>query len=120
MHPPSHHGAAVKIDAGRLNERVMLLRPTNGSDASGGPVTTYTDEEKRWCARLRSAGRVVDREPHRQPVAAVTLLLRLDSLTKTITTEWRLRLDGETLIISGLDRNRADGSLVVDAEIAVE
>lgn len=106
----------MRIKAGNLNRKVSLLQPTPAVDASGGPIVTYAAVATRWCQRLRFMGVEVEREPQRQPTATVQLLMRLDSLTATITTEWQIEFEGMRLIIAGLDRNPADGSLIINGQ----
>lgn len=69
----------MRIDAGRLNRRVKLLRPTQALTESGAPVVSYAEAFERWCSRLYFAPAVDEREPQRQASAAVRLLMRLDA-----------------------------------------
>jgi head-tail adaptor len=106
----------VRISAGLLDRRVTLLAPVSTLDAMGGPVETYQEAGKRWCSRLRYDPRGVDRDAQRQTAAGVNLLLRLDSLTDTITSKWRVVFDGQELEIAGLERTPADGSLIISGQ----
>jgi head-tail adaptor len=108
---------AVKISAGRLDDRVTFLEPQASTDAFGGPLVTYTPAGTRWASRVRYQPSEVERDPQRQTVAAVNLLVRLDALARRVTTKWRVLYDGEELEIAGLDRSSADGSLVVSGRL---
>ena len=103
----------MRITAGNLRDRVELLRPTQGLDDQGAPVVTFASAGFRHVQKMRFQGQEVESEAQRVPVAKAELLMRLDSLTETITTEWRIVFEGEQLRVGGLDRNRADGSLLV-------
>lgn len=103
----------MRIDSGRLNGRVKLLRPEPGLTDAGSPVTNYHLFRERWCRRLRWAAAAAELEPQRQAVADVRLLLRLDADTAQITTEWRLEFQGALLSVNGVDNEPADGSQVL-------
>lgn len=103
----------MQIIAGRLNRRVELLRPTQGQTDSGAPLTSFVADGFRSCARLRWNPTADELEPQRQATAAVTLLLRRDTLTRQITTEWRLMFEGALMQVDGVDAEPADGSLVL-------
>lgn len=103
----------MKISAGRLDRRAILLRPDPTTSAMGAPVTAYTAVEARWCERLKFVPSVLARDPQRQAVAAIDLLFRLDALTTLITTEWRLRMDGADMVIIGVNTEPVDGSVIV-------
>lgn len=106
----------MRISAGRLTRRVTLLEPTHGTDAAGGPTLTYADAGGRWCQQIQYAPVAEEREAQRQTAARVRLLLRLDSLTMALTTDWRVRFEGEELQIAGLERAPEDGSLILSGE----
>lgn len=79
--------------AGELRDRVQLLQ--RGLDGQGDRLGPWTVEGERWAkvAALRSgegvlAGRMAGRMTR-------LITVRADSLTKGVTTDWRLRL-GET------------------------
>ncbi len=106
----------MRISAGLLNRRCVLLEPTAGLDANGGPTLSYAAAGGRWCSRLRWAPTEAERDAQRQTAAAVQLLLRLDALTQTITTKWRVQIDGQELQIIGLDAAPEDGSLIITGQ----
>ena len=106
----------MKISAGLLNRRCVLLAPTAGVDASGGPTLTYADAGGRWCSRLRWAPTEAERDAQRQTAASVQLVLRLDAVTRTVTTKWRVTFDGQELQIIGLDAAPEDGSLIITGQ----
>lgn len=103
----------MQIRAGQLRDRVTLLRPTQGVDAQGGAVVTYAPSGERWARRLRFAPTDLEREGQRQGVAQISLLMRLDSETAEVTTEWRVLFEGQPLQVDGVDRRREHGSIVL-------
>ena len=107
----------MRISAGLLTERVTLLEPQASTDAFGGPLVTYTEVDRRWASKVRYQPSEVERDPQRQTVASVNLLLRLDNLARRITTKWRLIYEGNELEIVGLDASKADGSLVISGRL---
>lgn len=110
----------MRIQAGRLRDRVELLRPTPAKDELGGPITSYAVAATRWCARVRFTPVSEDRESQRQTAAQVNLLMRLDAETAAMTTDWRLRFEGQDLQVSGLERDGANGSLIVTGQQPTE
>lgn len=103
----------MRIDAGRLDRRMTLMQPTQSKDAMGAPTISYAEAGKRWCGRLRFDPSEIGRDGQRKAVARVDLLLRLDSLTKTIGATWRCVFDGATLEVEGVDREPHDGSVIL-------
>lgn len=110
----------MRISAGRLDRKVVFLAPTATKDASGGPVTAYAETFTRMATRLKFAPTEDEREPQRQTVAAINLLVRLDTKTRDVTTEWRVRFDGQDLEISGLEATPRDGSLQITGTVPQE
>lgn len=98
---------------GLARDRVTLLQPTAGTDELGSPVTTFATAGARSATRMRFQATELEREDQRQGRADVQLLLRLDTLTRQITTEWRLLFEGEQLQVNGVDRNTGHGTVLI-------
>lgn len=103
----------MRFNPGLARDRIELLRPTVATDGIGGPVTTYATAGKRWAKRLRFQPTELEREDQRQGRADVQLLMRLDTLTDTVTTEWRLLFEGQELQVNGVDPMREHGTLII-------
>lgn len=103
----------MRFKPGRARDKVSLLRPTLGEDGIGGPETVFAPAGDRWASKLRFQPTELEREDQRQGRADVQLLLRLDPLTRQVTTEWRLLFEGEQLQVNGVDRNGEHGTVVI-------
>lgn len=103
----------MRFRPGMARDRVMLLRPEVSADSIGGPETVFAEAGERWASRIRFQPTELEREDQRQGRADVQLLLRLDSLTLQITTEWRVLFDGQQLQVNGVDRQREHGTVLL-------
>ena len=103
----------MRFKPGLARDKVTLLRPQPGADGIGGPETVFAPAGDRWGRKIRFQPTELEREDQRQGRADVQLLLRLDSLTQQITTEWRLLFEGEQLQVNGVDRMREHGTVMI-------
>lgn len=103
----------MRFTPGLARDRIELLRPTVADDGIGGPVTTFAAAGKRWAKRLRFQPTELERDDQRQGRADVQLLMRLDSLTQAVTTEWRLLFEGQELQVNGVDPMREHGTVTI-------
>lgn len=103
----------MRFKAGLARERVELLRPQTREDGIGGPETVFAGAGLRWARRLRFQPAELERDDQRQGRADVQLLLRLDPLSREVTTEWRMLFEGEQLQVNGVDRMTADGTVMI-------
>lgn len=108
----------MRVSASRLNRRVTLLRPSLTLTPLGSPVTTYSEAGRRWAGQLRFSPRELESSEQRKALSRRDLLLRLDSLTRAMSTEWRIVLDGVAMQIIGLEPSPADGSVIVRCDRA--
>lgn len=82
------------MDAGRLTKRATLLEPIEAVDADGQVVQSWADRGTVWCnwtPRRGGEGVMQARIESRNP-AIITV--RASALTRRITSEWRVRIDG--------------------------
>lgn len=108
----------MRVSTSRLNRRVTLLRPSLTITPLGSPVTTYSEAGKRWAGQLRFSPRELESSEQRKALSRRDLLLRIDSMTRTMTTEWRVVLDGVAMQVIGIEPDPADGSLIVRCDRA--
>lgn len=82
------------MTAGQLTKRATLLEPVEATDADGQVVQSWTDRGTVWCnwtPRRGGEGVMQARVESRNP-AIITV--RASALTRRITNEWRVRIDG--------------------------
>lgn len=82
------------MDAGRLTKRATLLEPIEAVDDDGQVVQSWADRGTVWCnwtPRRGGEGVMQARIESRNP-AIITV--RASALTRRITSEWRVRIDG--------------------------
>ncbi|MFC3568404.1 phage head closure protein [Paracoccus simplex] len=82
------------MDTGQLTKRAMLLEPVEATDADGQVVQSWDDRGTVWCnwkPRRGGEGVMQARIESRNP-AIITV--RASTLTRRITSEWRVRIDG--------------------------
>ena len=103
----------MRFIPGLARDRVRLLQPTTTAGDLGGPVVTFADAGGRSARRLRFTPTEMERDDQRQGTAAVQLLLRLDTLTRLITTEWRLTYEGQQLQVDGVDAQAEHGTVLL-------
>ena len=101
------------IKAGELDRRVDLLSPTNVRNSYGEVSQSYAAAGTRWASFMALRPSEVDREQAPGSKAETKLLLRLDSLTRTVGVRWRVTVDGVTYNVIGTEPTPADGSLIL-------
>ncbi|MDQ7262259.1 phage head closure protein [Paracoccus sp. PS-1] len=82
------------MTAGQLTKRATLLEPVGSVDADGQVIQSWADRGTVWCNwKPRRGGEAVmqARIESRNP-AVITV--RASMLTRRITSEWRVRIDG--------------------------
>lgn len=103
----------MNIKAGLLDRRAVLLAPTNVRNSVGEVTQTYAAAGTRWASFMALRATEVDREQTPGSKAESKLLLRLDSLTRTVGVRWRVTVDEVTYNVIGTEPTPADGSLVL-------
>jgi head-tail adaptor len=101
------------IKAGDLDRKATLLAPTNVRNSVGEVTQTYSASGARWVSFMALRASEVDREQTPGSKAESKLLLRLDSLTRTVGVRWRVEVDGVTYNVTGTEPTPADGSLIL-------
>lgn len=108
--------------AGDLRERVEFQEPTQQSDEYGNTVRGLTPRFERAALYLMRPGSeavTAARLEGRQPV---TVIVRFDAQTRTVSPAWRLRdvRTGAIYLIKAaedMDRKRAWWSMVCEREV---
>lgn len=82
------------MDAGRLTKRATLLEPIEAVDADGQVIQSWRDRGAVWCnvRWLRGGESVMQARLASKSPAIVTV--RASALTRRVTSEWKLRIDG--------------------------
>lgn len=101
------------IKAGELDRKAILLAPTNVRNSVGEVTQTYSAAGNRWVSFMALRASEVDREQTPGSKAETKLLMRLDSLTRTLGVRWRVTVDDLTYNVIGTEPVPADGSLIV-------
>ena len=80
--------------AGRLTKRATLLEPIEAVDADGQLVQSWAERDTVWCniRWLRGGESVMQARLASKSPAIVTV--RSSALTRRVTSEWKLRIDG--------------------------
>lgn len=82
------------MDAGRLTKRATLLEPFEDRDRDGRIVQGWMDRGTVWCnwTPRRGGESVMQARIESRNPAIITV--RASGLTRSITSEWRARIDG--------------------------
>lgn len=80
--------------AGQLTKRVTLLEPVKGLDADRQPILTYGDRGTVWCNVMWLRGGESVMAARLQSRSPAIITVRASSLTRQITSEWKLRIRG--------------------------
>lgn len=80
--------------AGQLTKRATLLEPIEAVDADGQVIQSWRERGTVWCnvRWLRGGESVMQSRMASKSPAIVTM--RASPLTRRITSEWKLRIDG--------------------------
>lgn len=80
--------------AGQLSKRATLLEPVKDVDLDGQPVRAWAERGTVWCnvRWLRGGEAVMQSRLASKSPAIVTM--RASTLTRRVTSEWKLRIDG--------------------------
>lgn len=103
----------MKVAAGLLQYRATLFAPVAGPAPNGDPATTYAAAGTVWCGIVSVKPSATEAESQRAATADVQLLMRLGTLTKTLTAAWRVVFQGTTYLVVGIDAEPRDGSLLL-------
>lgn len=83
------------MTAGQLTKRVTLLEPVKGLDEDRQPVIRYEDAGTVWCnVRWLRGGESVMQSRLASKSPAI-LTVRSSSVTRRVTSEWRVVIDGK-------------------------
>lgn len=77
--------------AGELRNRVMFERQGSASDGAGGTTTAWADQFERWAAFVHLKGGEAVMAGRLAGKHSQVIRVRADSLTRTVTADWRLR-----------------------------
>lgn len=84
------------LPAGKLNRRIALQRRATQSGAPGGVgLGAYAEIGKRWAAVMPMGGRQVQEHALNSESADIKVAVRSCSLTRSLTTDDRIILNGK-------------------------
>lgn len=83
------------LSAGKLNRRISLQRRATQSGAPGGvALGPWAEIGKRWAAVMPMGGRQVQEHALSSESADIKICVRSCSLTRSLTTDDRIELNG--------------------------
>ena len=82
------------MNAGDLTKRATLLEPVVERDADGQLVQGWLDHGTVWCHVLPLRGGESVMAARMQSRSPAVVTMRASSLSRQVTSEWRLRIDG--------------------------
>lgn len=94
--------------AGQLTKMATLLMPVEDLDEDRQPIRRYDDQGKVWCnvRWLRGGESVMQARMTAKSPAIVTV--RTSSLSRQITSEWRMLIDGREFDVKEHPRESDD------------
>lgn len=113
---PAVGAGVTRIHAGHLDRRLEILQPVSARSALGAAETIFRARGRRWATRLKFIPAELEDQAVRRTWSRRDYLLRLDSLTRQITTGWRVREGDLDAKIVGVDADPHDGSLILRCE----
>lgn len=104
--------------AGRLRSRAEILRLPTTPDEYGEVPETPTTIGTRWCSVDATSGTEVAQASGLLSISAVQVRMRYDSLTKTITSRDKLRINGDLYDIKAppVNRNHSNKTIEIVAD----
>lgn len=108
----------MQVLSGRLDRRIEILKPQAVKTDLGAEDVVFVGQGSRWAQRLRFQPSDDEGQEQRLAISRRDYLVRLDSLTRQMTTEWRVREGTHTAQIIGLDDEPRDGSLIIRCDQA--
>lgn len=94
--------------AGKLSKRATLLEPVIGRDADGGKILSHEDRGTVWANLLPLRGSEAVMQARIQSRNPAIVTVRASSLTREITSEWRVRIDGREFDVKERPRETQD------------
>lgn len=82
------------MDAGKLTKRGTLLAPVEAVDADGQVVQSWSERGTVWCNWVPRRGGEAVHQARIESRNPAIITVRASSLTRQITSEWKLRIDG--------------------------
>lgn len=109
------------MGAGALRDRVSFQEEQNVSDGAGGNVTTWPTQFTVWGGFRPERGAERLQAGRLEGAVAGTLRVRSSSDTRTVTTEWRVEIDGiayQIRSITNPDRRNRFLEMTVESGVA--
>lgn len=96
------------MTAGQLTKRATLLMPVEYLDEDRQPIQRYDDQGTVWCnvRWLRGGESVMQARMTAKSPAIVTV--RASSLSRRVTSEWRMLIDGRDFDVKEHPRESDD------------
>lgn len=96
------------METGDLTKRATLLEPITVRDEDGGKIGDYTDRSTVWANLLPLRGTEAVMQARIQSRNPAIITVRASSLTRQITSEWRVRIDGRVFDVKERPRETQD------------
>jgi head-tail adaptor len=104
----------MRINTGMLDRRVTLFAPVLVRNPTNGEtVTEWQERGRRYAAVLRVVPTDTASEEQLIAKAVAKLLMKFDSLTRTILPTWRVSYDGQSYDVVGTEPTPRDSSQIL-------
>lgn len=106
--------------AGKLRDRITLLEPVPAPDADGRIVQRYEERGTVWADIQNRPGSEVFQQARMQAKDPATIAVRASTLTRRMTSEWRVETDDRVFEIKGnpfLSQDRASVVFQVEGRL---
>lgn len=82
------------MTAGQMTKRAALLEPVKNVDDDGQVVQSWADRGTVWCNWTPRRGGEAVQQARIESRNPAIITVRASALTRRITSEWRVRIDG--------------------------
>lgn len=102
----------MPIDAGRLNKRIGIYKPTRGKDLVGGATTAFHAVMARW-AEIRLGGRETESAGQTVDGSTGTMKVRWEDAFQEASTDWRIEYRGRMYDVVGVTNEDEDNEAII-------
>lgn len=96
------------FSAGNLTKRATLLQPVEARDADGQLIQSYADRGTVWAGLLPLRGGESVMQSRMAARAPAIVIVRSSALSRRVTSEWRVAIDGRTYDVREPPRETQD------------
>lgn len=100
------------MKAGELTKRAALLEPDKAPDADGKVVQGHVERGTVWANVLPLRGGESIMQARMQSRNPAIVTIRVSGLSRRVTSEWRVRIDGRTYDVKEQPRQSKDRAML--------